>query len=103
MWVDALLMSKKDPSAFTAQYLEDLTTQIWQYANHASSMFRDAAYDAVSTLALVSPKLVLPMLCERATQALDASTLSFVGELELGVYRTPAGTPYVDGKVDSAY
>jgi hypothetical protein len=62
-------------------------------------LLRNAAYASLSTLAFVAPKAILPSLQDRVVSGLSPSLLSFVGPTELGIYNTPAGVTFVDGKL----
>ena len=71
---------------------------VWQYSLNPSNYFRDAAYRSVATLTFVAPKTFLPILTDRIAQSFDSALLSFIGGTEIGIFRTPAGNAYVDGK-----
>lgn len=59
--------------------------------------FIAAANAAATTLAFVAPDHVVPRLIEQVKADLDASKISTIGEMELCVYKTPEGVPFVDG------
>lgn len=98
IWVDAVISAAKDPAALAANYSERLLSKIWQYTEHESISFRSAAYASLSTLAFVAPHAILPELQQRVLSGLNPSQLDFIGSAEIGIYNTPAGTTYVDGK-----
>lgn len=100
LWVDIVLASSQDPGRLAARNADGLLEQIWQYTTHQSKSFVDAAYRSVATLAFVAPTQFLPSFCNRIAQALDPAALSFIGDTELGIFSTPAGIPYIDGKYD---
>jgi hypothetical protein len=62
------------------------------------SSFISAGFRAVTTLAFVAPSLVLPRLMEQLRQDLDPSGLESIGLTEYGIWKTPTGTTFVDGK-----
>lgn len=93
-----MISAAKDPAALAANYSESLLSKIWQYTEHEGILFRNAAYASLSTLAFVAPHAILPELQQRVLSGLDPSQLDFIGSTEIGIYNTPAGTTYVDGK-----
>lgn len=65
------------------------------------SELRDAAYNAVSTLVFVNPEDVIPRILDHMCADLDAHEVNALTDVDLGIWRTPEGTAYVDGKFAS--
>ena len=55
-----------------------------------------AAYSAYTDLAFVAPDVALPAIVSQFSQDLDSQQLESVGPTEAAIFRTPAGTAYVD-------
>lgn len=62
----------------------------------ASTFIRDAALKAAATLAFVSPESITPLLVNLFEKDLDPALLADIGPTEVGMWRTPAGTTFVD-------
>jgi len=60
--------------------------------------FADASYQAISTLAFVCPEVVLPKVVEQLRTDINSSAINALSEAEFGIWETPEGTTYVDGK-----
>lgn len=63
-----------------------------------SALFAEAAYRAATTLAFVAPTLVVPQLFAQFEDDLSVSRLEFIGKTEYGIWATPEGIAFVDGK-----
>ena len=57
---------------------------------------KQAAYNAASELAFVSPETIVPHLTDLMRQDLNADQLSNIGPVEAAIFRTPDGTAFVD-------
>lgn len=60
--------------------------------------FARASYRAVSTLAFVAPEVVLPRIVEQLHADINADEINSLTDQDLGIWATPEGTAYVDGK-----
>lgn len=67
-----------------------------------SALFAQAAYRAATTLALVAPATIVPLLFAQFEDDLSLSHIANLGVLEYGVWATPEGTPFVDGALSIA-
>ncbi|KAG6371752.1 WD40-repeat-containing domain protein [Boletus reticuloceps] len=61
--------------------------------------FAEASYRAIGTLAFVAPQVVLLRVMDQLRVDIDAKALGALTEEDLGIWETPEGTTYVDGKV----
>lgn len=93
-----MISASKDPAALSTTFSDQLLSEIWQYTEHESILFRNAAYASLSTLAFVAPQAILPNLQQRVLSGLDPALLDFIGPTEVGILNTPAGTTFVDGE-----
>lgn len=59
-------------------------------------MFAEAAYRAATTLALILPAVIVPLLFTQFEDDLNPAHLAFIGSNEYGVWATPEGIPFVD-------
>lgn len=66
-----------------------------------STQFAQAAYQAATTLAFVSPKLVVPKLFAQLEDDLSVQHLAFIGPNEYGIWATPEGVAFIDGALRS--
>lgn len=65
---------------------------------------KQAALQALTTLVFVAPHHYVPAVVQEVTATMDPLKLAFIGEFEIGVWSTPEGELYVDGRLllDSA-
>ncbi|ORY90168.1 ARM repeat-containing protein [Leucosporidium creatinivorum] len=98
IWVDLLLHAKVAPDALIESRKESLLALIWSDASTSpsSSLFAEAAYRAATTLALILPAVIVPLLFTQFEDDLNPSHLTFIGSTEYGVWATPEGIPFVD-------
>ncbi|KAG8863877.1 translational activator of GCN4, partial [Serendipita sp. 405] len=98
LWIELLQYAKLDPHGVVTRNFKQLIT----YAEDAvtgtdsGSLRNDAALRAITTLAFVAPELTVPHLLRKIKTLLDPTPLHALGELEMGVWKTPVGTPFVD-------
>lgn len=59
--------------------------------------FQEASYNAIQTLAFVSPETVLPRIYDQLCADLDPASVKDLTDDDFGIWRTPEGTAYVDG------
>lgn len=62
-----------------------------------STGFAEAAYRAVTTLALVSPEVIVPRIVEKIAFDLNPEECNALSDDDLGIWSTPEGTTFVDG------
>ena len=98
IWVDLLLHAKVAPDELISSRADSLLDLIWHDASTSpsSTLFAEAAYRAATTLALILPATIVPLLFAQFENDLDPSKLAFIGSTEYGVWATPEGTPFVD-------
>lgn len=76
------------------QHIRDSITTVAPDGNALS----DAAYRAVTTMGLVTPQIAFPEISEHVRESLDPQQFTHIGSFELGVWSTPPGQTYYDGK-----
>lgn len=97
-WIDLVLSASADP-AIILDLHEAAVLKIVQSAlahNDEKSVKRQAGLNAVRTLAFVSAGTYVPIFLRDATEKLDAAQLSYIGEFEMGVWKTAPDTLFVD-------
>jgi hypothetical protein len=62
------------------------------------SGFREASFNAVRTVAFISPVTVLPKIYEQLCADLDPTQANDLTDMDFGVWGTSEGTTYVDGE-----
>ncbi|GAA5922766.1 Gcn1p [Sporobolomyces koalae] len=97
-WIEMLLHAKVSPDQLIAAKLDELLELIWVDASltPTSKPFTQAAYHAVTTLALVRPDQVVPAVFAQIEDDLLPAHLEFIGAEEFGIWGTPEGTTFVD-------
>jgi hypothetical protein len=118
-WIDLCLRMGVDPGDLVQACLEEClstinettevcsiyynlfpTHQLIPYdQNHDNEQFpaiSTAAYSAYTDMAFVAPSAALPAVVDQFSQDLDPKQLETVGPTEAAIFRTPAGTAYVD-------
>jgi len=63
--------------------------------------FAEASYTAVTTLAFVSPATVLPRIVEQLRADINPSLVNALTESDFGIWATPEGSTFIDGKFNS--
>ncbi|KAK4055085.1 translational activator of GCN4 [Microbotryomycetes sp. JL201] len=98
VWVEMLLAAKVLPEMLIEAKSTQLLDLIRRDASSQpeSKLFAEAAYRAATTLALISPRAIVPLLFEQLRDDLEPSRLDFIGNLEYGVWATPDGVTFVD-------
>jgi hypothetical protein len=121
-WIEMVMHAKISPDQLIATKLNELLELIWVDASLTPSVsscrtvtqdpsadslvdfclqskpFATAAYHAATTLALVRPAEVVPALFTQIEDDLLPAHLDFIGAEEFGIWGTPEGTTFVDGK-----
>ena len=62
-----------------------------------NSGFAQAAYRAVTTLALVSPNAIVPRIVEKIANDMKPEEVDALSGEDIGIWSTPEGTTFVDG------
>ncbi|KAM0793613.1 hypothetical protein ACM66B_001046 [Microbotryomycetes sp. NB124-2] len=98
VWVEMLLGARLLPEMLIETKSEQLLELVREDASPrpASRLFAEAAYRAATTLALISPRVVVPLLFDQLEDDLEPSRLDFIGNLEYGVWATPEGNTFVE-------
>ncbi|KAF8959922.1 armadillo-type protein [Flammula alnicola] len=96
-WVDICQRAGVDPGEVINKYLDKLIKLVLDASLAKSKFgFADACYSAITTLAFISPSLVLPRIVEQLQQDLDPNVLNTLSDDELAIWATPEGTTFVD-------
>jgi len=100
MWIDLCLLTGIDPGRLAASASKDCLAQIVGVTEDptlkALPAFQSAAYAAAAELAFVAPDELTPLIVEQIERDLNPAQLSGIGPTEAAIYRTPAGTAFVD-------
>ncbi|CCA74203.1 related to translation activator GCN1 [Serendipita indica DSM 11827] len=96
LWIELAQHAQLDPHLVVTRHLDALKSTVDEGLAFAEGKHRDSALRALGTLTLVAPVETLPIYIERASQLLDPTPLHSLGEFELGVWATPAGTAFLD-------
>ncbi|KAH4241928.1 hypothetical protein HBH98_179730 [Parastagonospora nodorum] len=99
-WIDLCLRMGIDPGDLVQTNLKECIRTI----NDATENFDNAeipaislaAYSAYTDMAFVAPAAALPAVVEQFSQDLNPKQLESIGPTEAAIFRTPAGTAYVD-------
>lgn len=75
---------------------------IIDWLNSVQSGFQEASYNAIQTLAFVSPETVLPRIYDQLYADLDPASVRDLTDDDFSIWRTPEGTAYVDGVMYSS-
>lgn len=62
-------------------------------------LFYKAATNAISTLTFILPEVTIPMFLELVHSGLEAKQMIGIGPLEVGIWKTPEGQLFVDGRL----
>ncbi|KAF8627766.1 hypothetical protein AX17_006131 [Amanita inopinata Kibby_2008] len=104
-WIDLCQKAGTDPRRLVGRKLETLLKLILSASTiDSKNGFQEASYNAVKTLAFVSPETVLPRIYEQLCADLDPALVNDLTNTDLGIWKTPEGTTYVDvlsGKSDA--
>ncbi|KAK7030667.1 TOG domain-containing protein [Favolaschia claudopus] len=96
-WIDVCQKAEKDPREIVVQNLDRIVELILSAAlEDPKTGLPDAAYHAVTTLVFVAPDIGLPRIVKQLQDDLNPSTLNALTAEDLGIWRTPEGTTFVD-------
>ncbi|CAK7220366.1 translational activator of GCN4 [Sporothrix eucalyptigena] len=97
-WIELCLRVEVDPGSL-AQHQEKLLlqeiserTQLTQ----TSAAIKTAAYEAAAELVFVAPEKMAPRIVELIQHDLAVDELKTIGPVDAAIFRTPAGTTFVD-------
>lgn len=90
--------AKVDPATLIQNKLELLFKIILEASDSKTEGAKEASYRAITSLAFVLPDLVLPRVVDqlKVDVATDIKTLT---DEDIGMWTTPEGEPYFDGKL----
>lgn len=80
-----------------------VSNEVVSWLNVIQSGFQEASYNAIRTLAFVSPETVLPKLNDQLCSDLDPALVKYLTETDIGIWKTPEGTAYMDGTRSSYF
>jgi hypothetical protein len=99
-WIELCLRMGVDPGELVRKHLKESMNIINEVTeNHDNDQFPAismAAYSAYTDMAFVAPDVALPAVVDQFSQDLDPKQLESVGPTEAAIFRTPAGTAYID-------
>lgn len=97
-WLDSALNVNRDPAVLAQNRIDQCLSLINRTLqdNTVNEDRKQAALNALTTLAFIAPQHYLPAVMQQVTKDLDPTSLDFVGAFELGVWGTPAGELFVD-------
>lgn len=95
-WIELVQSVGKDPAILAQANQDTIMARVQAGWSSPEEGTRQAAYNAVQSLALLAPNTYLPVFLEQATHDLDMQQLQDVGEEEIGIWKTPEGTVFVD-------
>lgn len=97
-WIALCQKAGVDPGSLAKEMSGRLIGEIRLYSGLSgeSVFIRDAALNTAATLAFVAPENITPLLVNLFKKDLDPALLKDIGPTEIGMWRTPAGTTFVD-------
>ncbi|KAJ7606190.1 armadillo-type protein [Mycena polygramma] len=96
-WIDVCQKAEKDPREVVVRRLDRIMELVLAgAAGDSKTGLPDAAYSALTTLVFVAPDVVLPRIVEQLRVDIDPSVLNALTEEELGMWRMPEGSTFID-------
>lgn len=97
-WIGLCQKAGVDPGQLSAEKATRLLNEIRMYTGLSgrSLYLRKAALKSAATLAFVAPEAITPLLVKLFEGDLDPALLKGIGPTEVGIWRAPAGVPFVD-------
>ncbi|KAF7308577.1 TOG domain-containing protein [Mycena chlorophos] len=96
-WIDISQRAGVDPRDAVSKRIDKVIQLILAAAaEDPKTGLPDASYNALSTAVFVAPDLLLPRLAKQLQADIDTITLQALTEEELGMWRMPEGTAFVD-------
>ncbi|KAJ7180610.1 armadillo-type protein [Mycena filopes] len=97
-WIDVCQRAGQDPREVVVRWLNRILKLILAgAAEDAKTGLPDAAYSALTTLVFVAPDVVLPHVVEQLRADIDPATFNALTEDDLGMWRMPEGSTFIDG------
>ncbi|KAJ7672704.1 armadillo-type protein [Mycena rosella] len=96
-WIDVCQRAGVDPRAVVVGRLDRIVELILTGASEdPKTGLPDAAYSALTTLVFVAPEAVLSRIIEHLRTDIDPSILNALTEEDLGMWRMPEGSTFID-------
>ncbi|KAF9234000.1 armadillo-type protein [Melanogaster broomeanus] len=103
LWIELCQRAGADPHDLVSSNMDLAMKNVLEASTvDAKFGFADASYRAVSTLAFVCPEIVLPRIMDQLRVDVDVAALNGLTEDDIGIWETPEGTTFVDGRVPAA-
>ncbi|KAF7294474.1 TOG domain-containing protein [Mycena kentingensis (nom. inval.)] len=96
-WIDICQRAGLDPRDVVVNRFERVMELILTAtANDPKTGLPEASYSALTTIVFVAPDMVLPRVAKQLAADIDPITLNALTEDDLGMWRMPEGTAFVD-------
>ncbi|KAJ7066647.1 armadillo-type protein [Mycena amicta] len=96
-WIDICQKAGVDPRDVVARRVDRIISLILAAAaEDPKTGLPEASYSALTTVVFVAPDVVLPGVVKQLQTDIDPITLNALTEEELGMWRMPEGTAFVD-------
>lgn len=97
-WIGLCQRSGIDPGQLTAEKASRMINEIRMYTGLSgkSTYIMNAALKSAATLAFVAPDTITPLIVDLFESDLNPDLLKDIGPTEVGIWKTPAGTAFVD-------
>ncbi|KAJ7281606.1 armadillo-type protein [Mycena rebaudengoi] len=96
-WIDVCQRAGADPREVVARKLDHIIQLVLAAsAEDPKTGLPDAAYSALTTLTFVAPETVVPRIMDQLRTDIDPSVLNALTEEDLGMWRMPEGSAFVD-------
>ncbi|KAJ7504446.1 armadillo-type protein [Mycena galericulata] len=96
-WIDVCQRAGADPREVVERRLDRIVELILAGTGEdAKTGLPEAAYHALTTLVFIAPDAVLPRIMEQLRTDIDPSVLNALTEEDLGMWRMPEGTTFID-------
>ncbi|KAL5604301.1 hypothetical protein BROUX41_002274 [Berkeleyomyces rouxiae] len=96
-WIELTIKIGIDPGSLAVKYEDDLLAYILEKTKpEESPKVRTSAYKATSELAFVAPETMTTRVVQLIKDALNPEQLENIGPMEAAIFKTPAGTAFVD-------
>lgn len=95
-WIEIVQSVKIDPAVLIQSRQESVLAQVRSGWSADDPTIRRSAYNAIQSLVIIAPHTYVPVFLEQATHDLDMQQLTDVGEEEIGIWKHPEGSLFVD-------
>ncbi|KAF9496394.1 ARM repeat-containing protein [Pleurotus eryngii] len=97
IWVELCQKANVDPFKLVNGNVDRLMKNILAASTIPAKLgFSEASYRSAATLAFIAPSTVVPRVVDQLKVDLDPSTVNGLTDMDLGVWSTPEGVPFVD-------